>query len=153
MNCISFSFLYQKEKQTRARALKIQNENLLNMKMVVNPCIESIIQKIYFLKDENCIFLFFKFYSMNLNFIFRFFSFNTNFNCNLSFNKKWKKIWICGCWLGRQRVFVRLVDVCFVLCLILFNDFYFEGWLFDKQDGLRWKRARNWNVSKVSTWL
>ena len=54
MNCISFSFLYQKEKQMRARALKIQNENLLNMKMVVNPCLESIIQKIYFLKDENC---------------------------------------------------------------------------------------------------
>ena len=40
MNCISFSFLYQKEKQMRARALKIQNENLF--------------QKIYFLKDENC---------------------------------------------------------------------------------------------------
>ena len=37
-------------------------------------------------------------------------------------------------WL--QRAFVWLVDVCFLLCLILFSDFYFERRLFDKQNGL-----------------
>ena len=57
MNCISFSIFYDNEK--RMRALKIQSKNLLNMKMAVNPCMESIIQKINFLKNENCIFLHF----------------------------------------------------------------------------------------------
>ena len=39
-------------------------------------------------------------------------------------------------WLWRQRAFIWLVDVCFVLRLILFSDFYFEGLLFDKQNEL-----------------
>ena len=39
----------------------------------VNPCMESIIQKINFLKNENCSFSFFKFWNMDLNFTFRFF--------------------------------------------------------------------------------
>ena len=34
---------------------------------------ESIIQKINFCKNENCIFSFFKFWNMDLNFIFLFF--------------------------------------------------------------------------------
>ena len=96
---------------------------------------ESIVPKINFLKNENCIFTFFKFWNIDLNFIFLFF-WNANFNSNLSFNWNWNKIWIYGVRLWRQRTFVWLVDVCFVLCLILFNDFYFERWLFDKQNGL-----------------
>ena len=32
-----------------------------------NPCMESIIQKINFLKNKNCIFPFFKFWNMDLN--------------------------------------------------------------------------------------
>ena len=48
---------------------------------------ESIIQKINFLKNENCIFSFFKTWNMDLNFIFLFFFFwNMNFNFNLSLN-------------------------------------------------------------------
>ena len=47
---------------------------------------ESTIQKINFLKNENCIFSFFKTWNMDLNFIFRFFFWNTNFNFNLSLN-------------------------------------------------------------------
>ena len=42
-------------------------------KIFENPCIEIIIQKINFLKNENCIFSFFNFWNMNLNVIFRFF--------------------------------------------------------------------------------
>ena len=86
---------------------------------------ESIIPKINFLKNENCIFTFFKFWNIDLNFIFLFF-WNANSNSNLSFNWNWNKIWIYGVRLWRQRTFVWLVDVCFVLCLILFN--YFLLW-------------------------
>ena len=85
---------------------------------------ESIIQKKNFLKNDNCIFSFFKFWNMDLNFIFRFFEIRILIS-----------IWIYGIWLWRQRDIVWLLDVCFVLCLILFNDFYFERWLFDKQNG------------------
>ena len=42
-------------------------------KIFENPCIEIIIQKINFLKNENCIFSFFNFWNINLNVIFRFF--------------------------------------------------------------------------------
>ena len=35
-----------------------------------------------------------------------------------------------------SRSFCLLLDVRFVLCLILFNDLYFERWAFDKQNGL-----------------
>ena len=77
---------------------------------------ESISEKNILLNNENCIFSFFKFWNMDLNFIFLCF-----------------KIRIL---LWRQRAFVWLVDVCFVLCLILFNDFYFAQWLFDKQNEL-----------------
>ena len=38
-----------------------------------NPCVESIIQKIKFLKNENCIFSVFNFWNINLNVIFCFF--------------------------------------------------------------------------------
>ena len=38
-----------------------------------NPCMESIIQKINFLKNKNYIFSFFKFWNMDLNFLFLFF--------------------------------------------------------------------------------
>ena len=41
-------------------------------------------KKIIFLKNENCIFSFFKFWNMDLNFFF--FFWNTNFSFNLSFN-------------------------------------------------------------------
>ena len=47
----------------------------------------------------------------------------SNFNFNLSFNWNWNKIWIYRIWLWFH-------------CLILFNDFYFERWLFSKQNGL-----------------
>ena len=86
---------------------------------------ESIIQKKNFLKNDNCIFSFFKFWNMDLNFILLFFEIRILIS-----------IWIYGIWLWRQRDIVWLLDVCFVLCLILFNDFYFERWLFDKQNGL-----------------
>ena len=74
-------FFYENEKRTRE--VKIQSKNLLNMTILVNclkfvchidvktkskykksvhnPCMESIIQKINFLKNENCIFSFFNF--------------------------------------------------------------------------------------------
>ena len=42
-------------------------------KYIFNPCMESIIQKINFLKNEDCIFSFFNFWKINLNVIFRFF--------------------------------------------------------------------------------
>ena len=51
----------------------------------VNQCMESIIQKNNFLKNENYIFLFVKFWNMDVKFIFLFF-WNTNFNFNLYFN-------------------------------------------------------------------
>ena len=46
----------------------------------------------------------------------------SNFNFNLSFNWNWNKIWIYRIWLWFH-------------CLILFIDFYFERWLFSKQNG------------------
>ena len=42
-------------------------------RILMNPCMESMIQKISFLKNENGIFSFFNFWKINLNVIFRFF--------------------------------------------------------------------------------
>ena len=52
---------------------RFQNGWNLDFKMELNPCMEIIIQKINFLKNENCSCSFFKFWNMDLNFIFRFF--------------------------------------------------------------------------------
>ena len=89
---------------------------------------ESTIQKINFLKNENCIFSFFKTWNMDLNFIFRFF-FEIQTLISI-----W--VWMHGIWLWRQRAFVWFLDVCFVSRLILFNCFYLEWWLFNKPNGL-----------------
>ena len=40
---------------------------------MLNPCMENIIQKNNFLKNETCIFSFFKFWNMDLNSVFLFF--------------------------------------------------------------------------------
>ena len=109
---------------------------------------ESIIQKKNFLKNDNCIFSFFKFWNMDLNFIFLFFEIRILIS-----------IWIYGIWLWRQRDIVWLLDVCFVLCLILFNDFYFERWLFDKQNGflenvlLKCFKGVNMSIGSLHIWL
>ena len=52
---------------------RFQNGWNLDFKMELNPCMEIIIQKINFLKNENCSCSFFKFWNMDLNFTFRFF--------------------------------------------------------------------------------
>ena len=51
---------------------KIKNQKLI-WKSIINPFMESIIQKNNFLKNENCIISFFNFWNINLNVIFRFF--------------------------------------------------------------------------------
>ena len=93
-----------------------------NWKMTKNPCMESIIQKVNFLKNEICVFSFFKFWSMELNFIFIFCEIRILISIWVSIKIETKFEFMefhCG-------VKEPLLDVCFVLCLILFNDFYFE---------------------------
>ena len=97
---------------------------------------ESIIQKINFLKNENCIFLFFKLWNMDLNFVFLFFEIRILISIWVSIKSETKFEFMEFDLLWCQGAFVWLLDVCFVLCLILFNDLYFERWTFDKQNGL-----------------
>ena len=98
---------------------------------------ESIIQKINFLKNENCIFSFLNFWNINLNVIFRFFEIRILISIWVSIKIELNLNLWC---LWRHGGIVWLVDVCFVLCMNLFNDFYFECWLFEKQKGLLGKR-------------
>ena len=106
-----------------------------NFKMKIK-CMESIIEKIIFLKNENCIFLFFKLWNMDLNFVFLFFEIRILISIWVSIKSETKFEFMEFDWLWCQGAFVWLLDVCFVLCLILFNDLYFERWTFDKQNGL-----------------
>ena len=53
----------------------------------------------------------------------------------------------------------RLLIFFFVLCLILFSDFYFERWLFDRQNGLlengllKYFRGVNMIIGSSERWL
>ena len=73
---------------------------------------------------------------MKINFIFFFLNTNFNFNSISIIIKQNLNLWNLIVTSELLSGWFCLVDVCFLLCLILFNDFYFEQLLFDKQNGV-----------------
>ena len=105
-----------------------------------NPCMESIIQKVDFLKNENCIFSFFKFWNMDLNLIFVLF-FKYEFLFQFEFQLKLKQN------LNLWNLLVTSKSFCLIVrCLLCIMSDLIQ-WL------LLWKmtlRQAKWTVGKVT---
>ena len=68
-----FRFQINMKNKKQTSNLNFNVQLFLKLKNHFNPCMERIIQKINFLKNENCIFSFLYFWNINLNVIFHFF--------------------------------------------------------------------------------
>ena len=105
---------------------------------------ESIIQKINFLKNGNCIFSFFNFWNINLNIIFRFYEIRILISIwvSIKIEKKFEFIEF-DCDVNEVLSgYVWTYSMASILNVVSLTN---------KMDW--WERGSDWNVSEAKTWL